>query len=70
MRTRKKFEAQVSLLIVVAPDGKAQEVKVVSSSAKSRDLETCLVEAARSWSYPEGKVAAPVHCSFYLKSSM
>lgn len=70
MRTGKKFEAHVTLMIVVSPAGTAEQVRVVSSTARSRELEECLVQEARSWSYPEGKVSAPVNCSFFLRSSM
>lgn len=67
----RKLEAQITLMIIVAPDGRAQEIKVVGrSGGGGKSLEDCLVEEARSWGYPEGKVAAPVYCSFYLKSSM
>ncbi|MCS6915028.1 MAG: AgmX/PglI C-terminal domain-containing protein [Myxococcales bacterium] len=70
MRTGKKFEAHVTLMIVVSPAGTAEQVRVVASTSKSKDLQECLIQEARSWSYPEGKVSAPVNCSFFLRSSM
>lgn len=69
-RTGKKFEAQVTLMIVVNAAGTAEDVKVIGSTAKSKELEACLMDQARTWSYPEGKVSVPVNCSFFLRSSM
>lgn len=70
MRTRKKFEAQITLMLQINPGGRADEVRVVSTSTQSKELLDCLVREAKGWSYPEGKTPLFVNCSFFLRSSM
>lgn len=70
MRTRKKFEAQITLMLQINPAGRADEVRIVSTSTQSKELLECLVREAKGWSYPEGKVPIFVNCSFFLRSSM
>ena len=70
MRTGKKFEAQVTLMIVVSAGGQAEDVKIIGSTTSSKELQKCITDEARGWAYPEGKVSAHVNCSFFLRSSM
>ncbi len=65
-----KMTAQVTLQIVVAPGGTAQEVRVIAEKGGSKELDQCLVDEAKSWTYPEGTMPAPVECTFFLQSSM
>lgn len=66
----RKYTAQVTLMIVVAPEGQATDVQVIAREGTTPELEKCLIDEARAWTYPSGSVPAPVNCSFFLQSSM
>lgn len=70
-RTRnRKLEAQVEVLIMVSPGGTAESVKVIGNAGGSKELEACVAEEVRGWTYPEGRTATPVNCRFFLRSTM
>jgi outer membrane biosynthesis protein TonB len=62
-----KFEARVNLTITVSPGGSATDVKVLNPSSELRTLEQCIVDSAKSWTYPTGQTEVPVQCGFYLR---
>ena len=62
-----KFEARINLTITVSREGSATEVKVLNPSSENRTLEQCVVDSAKSWTYPSGQTEVPVQCGFYLR---
>jgi hypothetical protein len=62
-----RFEARVTIEITVAPSGSASAVKVLNSSGDLRTLEQCIIDSAKSWSYPDGQTEVPVQCPFFLR---
>jgi len=69
-RGAKKFDAQLNLQLLVSPEGKAQEINVINSTAELKTLEGCVVEAVRSWNFPTGQTVAPAQCNFLLRPMM
>lgn len=69
-RGGKKFEAEVRLMLYVSPEGRAQEVNVLNPVAEMGQLEACIVEAVKGWSYPSGQTVVPAQCSFHLRPIM
>jgi hypothetical protein len=66
----RKFAAQVNVMLTISPSGQAQEVEVLGPKPELKEFEKCIVESARSWTYPTGQTVAPVQCDFFLQSSM
>ena len=69
-RGAKKFEAEIKLMLLVAPSGKAQEINVLNASPEFKALEGCVIEAVRSWDFPSGTTVAPAQCNFLLRPLM
>lgn len=69
-RGAKKFEAEVKLMLLVSPEGKAQEINVLNSTAEFKALEGCVIEAVRGWNFPSGQTVAPAQCNFLLRPMM
>jgi hypothetical protein len=69
-RGGKKFEAEVRVMLYVSPEGKAQDVTILNSTPALTQLEACIAEAVKGWSYPTGQTVAPAQCSFYLRPIM
>lgn len=65
----KKFEAEIRISMLVGPDGQAQEANVLGGGAR-KELEACVLEAVKGWSYPTGQTVTPVQCNFYLRPIM
>jgi len=65
----RKFEARVGVMLTVTPQGRAEQVEVVSPQPELQQLEQCVADAARSWIFPEGTATALVRCDFFLRSS-
>lgn len=62
-----KFEARLIIEITVSPGGQATAVKVLNPVADLRNLEQCIVDSAKSWTYPDGQKEAVVQCPFWLR---
>jgi hypothetical protein len=69
-RGAKKFDVELKLGLLVSPEGKAQEVNVLNSTAEFKALEACVVEAVRGWNFPSGQTMAPAQCNFLLRPMM
>lgn len=69
-RGAKKFEVEVKMMLLVSPEGKAQEINVLNSNNEFKTLEGCVVEAVRGWNFPSGQTVAPAQCNFYLRPIM
>jgi hypothetical protein len=69
-RGAKKFEAEIKIMLLVSPDGKAQEVNVLNSTPEFKDLESCIVDVVKSWDFPSGQTVAPAQCNFLLRPLM
>ncbi len=65
----KKFEVEIRIMMLVSPDGQAQEANVLNSGER-KDLEGCVLEAVKGWSYPTGQTVTPVQCNFFLRPIM
>ena len=65
----KKFEAEIRISMLVGPDGQAQEANVLNGGER-KDLEGCVLEAVKGWSYPTGQTVTPVQCNFFLRPIM
>lgn len=65
----KKFEAEIRIMMLVGPDGQAQEANVLNGGER-KDLEGCVLEAVKGWSYPTGQTVTPVQCNFFLRPIM
>ncbi len=65
----RKMEARIGLMLTITPDGRAEKVEVIFPQAQMQSIEQCVVDAARSWIYPEGTATAMVRCDFHLRSS-
>ena len=42
---------------------------LLNPQAGRKELEQCVTESAKSWSFPTGQTVSPVQCSFFLQSS-
>jgi hypothetical protein len=69
-RGAKKFDVQLNLQLLVSPDGKAQEINVINSTAEFKVLEGCVADAVRTWNFPTGQTMAPAQCNFLLRPMM
>lgn len=69
-RGAKKFEVEVKLMLLVSPDGRAQEINVLNSNADFKQLEACVIDAVKGWSFPTGQTVVPAQCNFYLRPMM
>lgn len=65
----KKLEASIRVMLYVNGQGSAQDVSVLGSVPALSQMEGCVVEAVKSWSYPTGQTVVPVQCNFLLRSS-
>lgn len=65
----KKFEAEIRIFMLITPGGTVQEANVLNGGER-KELESCVLEAARSWSYPSGQTVTPVQCNFFLRPIM
>lgn len=65
----KKFEAEIRISMLISPDGKAQEASVLNGGQR-KELESCVLEVVKGWSYPSGQTVTPVQCNFYLRPIM
>jgi hypothetical protein len=66
-RTRKKYQGFVSLLVMVAPGGKAQEVKIINSSLGAPGIEECILSQARAWEWPDVPAQVPYNGTLGFK---
>lgn len=66
----RKFSAQIDVMLTISPSGQAQDVEVLSPRPERKEIEQCVAELARGWTFPSGQTVAPVQCSFFLQSSM
>jgi hypothetical protein len=69
-RGAKKFDAEIKLMLMIGPEGKAQEIKVLNPVTGLLTLESCVVEAVRGWNFPAGQTVAPAQCNFLLRPMM
>ncbi len=69
-RGAKKFEVEIRVMLLVSPEGKAQEVNVLNPQAEYKDLEACIVDTVKSWDFPTGQTVAPAQCNFLLRPMM
>lgn len=51
----RKLEGDVTLQVVVAPEGTVKEVKLLRSTLNSPEIERCVEKAVAGWSFPEGR---------------
>lgn len=65
----KKFETEIRIFMLVAPNGTVQEANVLNPSER-KELDACVLESARGWSYPSGQTVTPVQCNFFLRPIM
>ena len=62
----RKLEGDVTVQLVVESSGKPTDVKVIKSTLQNQDVETCMVRAVTSWSFPEGPGAMPYTRTVHL----
>src|SRR3954464_11961453 len=62
----RKLEGDVTVQLTVAPSGQANDVKVINSTLQNQDIESCVVKAVGSWSFPEGAGNMPYHRTVHL----
>lgn len=62
-----KFEARLIIEITVSPGGSATAVKVLNPNREQSSLEQCVIDSAKSWTYPDGQSEAVVQCPFWLR---
>lgn len=65
----RKFSTQIDVMLTISPDGRAQDVEVLSPKPDRKEIEQCVAELAKGWSFPSGQTVSPVQCSFFLQSS-
>ncbi len=65
----KKFDAEIRVNMLIGPDGHAQEASVMNPSPR-KELEACVLEAVKGWSYPSGQTVVPAQCTFILRPIM
>ncbi len=68
-KKNRKFETRIGLMLSISPQGKAEKIDVVSPQPEMNELERCVVDAARTWNFPDGATTAVVRCDFFLRSS-
>lgn len=65
----KKFDAEIRINLLIGPDGHAQDATVANSGAR-KDLEACVLDVVKGWSYPSGQTVVPTQCTFVLRPIM
>jgi len=62
----RKVEGDLSLQMVISTGGKANDVKVLTSTINSPPIEKCVVAEVTGWSFPEGPGTAPYRRTVHL----
>lgn len=60
LRSDPKLEGSVKVGLTVLDTGKASNIRVISSTLNSRDVENCIVEKVASWDFPAPPKGASV----------
>jgi TonB family protein len=62
----RKLEGDVTVQLHISPAGKPEEVKVLQSSLKNNQIETCVIHAVSSWTFPDGQTSVPYMRTVHL----
>src|SRR5262245_32303088 len=62
----RKVEGDVTLQVMVAPSGKAADVKILKSTIANPPIEECVSKAVESWHFPEGPAMVPFMRTVHL----
>lgn len=65
----KKFDAEIRIMMYVNPEGRVQDATILNPGQR-KQLEACVLEATKGWSYPSGQTVTPAQCNFYLRPIM
>jgi TonB family protein len=60
---------EITISFSVDPSGKAREIKVTFSSQAAPNMERCLIEKLRAWSFPAPEGGATVKVTVIVASS-
>jgi TonB family protein len=60
----KRLKGEVVVSLTVTREGRADNVKVKSSTIKNRAVEGCLVQAVKAWTFPKPPRAQPLTLPF------
>ena len=66
-RKDRKFEGVVQVLITIQPSGQASDVKIMSSTLASPEVEGCLVEKIRGFEFPQLEHAGQIQYSYRFR---
>lgn len=62
----RKLEGDISVQMVISPQGHAGDVKVASSTIGVTAVDECIVKTIGGWSFPEGPAPAPYRRTVHL----
>ena len=62
----RKLEGDISVQMLISPQGHAGDVKVASSTIGVPAVDECVVKAIDGWSFPEGPAPAPYRRTVHL----
>lgn len=65
----RKLEANIRVMLYVSGQGAVQDATVLNAVPELAQMEKCVVDAVKGWSYPSGQTVVPVQCNFLLRSS-
>ena len=74
-KTRKKYQGNITIAVVVLPQGKSRDIKIINSTLRveggepgsASNLEQCVTAEVAKWGWPEVPSAAPYTGSVSFK---
>ncbi|MEO6951444.1 MAG: AgmX/PglI C-terminal domain-containing protein [Polyangia bacterium] len=62
----RKLEGDISVQMLISPQGHAGDVKIASSTIGVPAVDECVVKSIGAWSFPEGPAPAPYRRTVHL----
>ncbi len=55
----RKLEGDLSIQMMVTPQGQPTDVKILKSTMNNADVESCVTQQIATWNFPEGNATVP-----------
>lgn len=62
----RKLEGDLTIQMMVTPDGKATDVKILKSTMNNADIESCVTQQVGTWDFPTGQATVPYSRTVHL----
>ena len=62
----RKLEGDISVQMMISPQGHAGDVKIASSTVGVPAVDECVVKSISGWTFPEGPAPAPYRRTVHL----